>query len=93
MFTGISSIPSGQEMLRNKSTATSTTCQCYHLTNFALTVAEKGVEGDTTVGSKEHWDTSVYYSASPTVTQPTECIEKKTSDDIESEDITTYLQL
>ena len=57
--------------VRKKSSTTTTSCQCYHLTNFALSVEREDAEATTeaaTVASKHSWDTLAYFSAEPSVT-------------------------
>jgi len=52
--------------LRGKSTSTRTACQCYHLTNFALTLEEEGDEED--IEATEVSSTTIEFSTVPTIT-------------------------
>jgi len=82
--------------IKNSSTASSTACQCFHLTNFALTVeqeeppaTEENIPEATTVASKVSWDISAYYSADPSVTPGPEYLEKTVEKKVDEVKYTT----
>merc|ERR1719430_2121273 len=86
----------GCYIIKKESTATTTACQCYHLTNFALSVEEEEDIPETTENTndanKQSWDTFAYFSAEPSVTPGPEYLEQVVEEDEHRIETTTEKQ-